>query len=254
MRPILTAMLSLVFFSLGAPAAAEPEFIVPALDEPVVDQAGALSPEERRDLSNLLRAVRRDGGTQVAVLIVKGLDGLPIEEASIKVTDQWQLGDRQRDDGVLFMIALGEHKMRIEVGQGLEGSLTDVHAKRILSDTVRPLFQSGKVFQGILAGTVAILQYTDPNLKLDQYLGQPRPRQRTGSGRPSGFPINLILLPLFLIVVLINRFGSGQRTSYWYNPRGSGGSWGSRSSGGWGGGGYSGGGGGFSGGGASGDW
>lgn len=241
---------------------ARAEFQVPPLTGPVVDRAGILSPSAEAVLDSALRALYEKGGAQITVLTVPSLGGLTIEDASIRVVDKWQLGKRGSDRGVLFMIAVTERRMRIEVGRGLEGDLTDVESKRIIEDSVRPLFQAGDFDSGVIVGVYQIARKTDPGIDLRPYLeGKVRrrvPTTVTYNEIPPGITLFLILFFIFLLIsgwrsrhLPPRRVRGGWDTLGGY--RGSG--WGGR--GGWGGGsggGWRGGGGGFAGGGASGGW
>jgi len=231
------------------------EFVVPSLGSPVVDEAGLLSPSCRARLEQALQAMRSKGGTQLAVLTVPSLEGLTIEEASIQVVDQWQLGSASEDNGVLLMIAQKERRIRIEVGQGLEGALTDAHSSRIIHEAITPLFRSGDVDAGVTLGVFKIAQRTNPDLDLRPYLeGSLRSPSRSRGRRQSSPLSNLILLLLAIPFALMRMgmFGGGRfygrRRGYLWGSSGFGGG------GGFSGGGFSGGGGGFSGGGASGGW
>lgn len=255
MRHLLFTFLCLV--SLGSPAGAD-EFRVPALTGPVVDAADVLDRRYVDVIENGLRKLNAGGGTQINVLTVPSLGGLEIEQASIKVTDAWKLGGAKTDNGVLLLVAPTERRVRIEVGQGLEGSLTDAYSNRIVRDTILPQFRNGDFSRGVLLGLVEIIKRTDPNVDPNTLFGeqdQPRP-QRNSSG--SGL-FKLIFFLLILIVIFAGRGGGGGRRSR-FSPWAAGalGYGLGRSSGGGGfgggGGGWSGGGGGFSGGGASGGW
>lgn len=209
-----------------------------------MDQAGIISPQTKTKLEALLRRVNDSGALQLQVLTVSTLDGLPIEQASIEIVEKWQLGTKEKDNGVLFLIAPQDRKMRIEVGQGVEGDLPDVIAKRIIAEIVAPAFRQGLFDEGISAGVVEIIRYAAP-----QVIGEKAPPRE--QERSQGIPIFVFLL-FFVIVVLQGAFGRRMgigRTSGW-GPGGFGGG----GFGGGGGGGWSGGGGGFSGGGASGNW
>lgn len=243
----------LIGFALLGPAPrAVADFQVPALTGPVVDDAGILDGATRQALDNALHALVQQGGSQINVLTVKSLDGLSIEQASIQVVDKWKLGGRKVDNGVLFLIAPNDRRLRIEVGQGLEGSLTDADSKRIIDESVRPLFRSGDFNSGTIVGVYQIARKTDPSVDLTPYLeGHVKRSSRNQAGEhPIGFTLFLFFLLIVFIATRRRRFGPG----IFY---GGGGGWGG---GGWGGGsggsggGWSGGGGGFSGGGASGDW
>lgn len=240
-------ILALLVFSLSAIAHAE--FTVPALTGAVVDQAQILSPQAEEAIGTVTRQLWEKRGTQLQVLTVSSLEGLPIEEASIKVTDKWKLGDAKTDRGILLLIAPNEHQMRIEVGQGLEGELPDVTAQRIIREEITPHFKAGDYDSGVMAGVGAILRYSDPDFK-----AQPRQqvhRRKSGIGS----------LLFFLFLLLLMSLGGGRRRRSGLGGfllgYGLGGGFGGRGGGSWGGGGgggWSGGGGGFSGGGSSGSW
>ena len=114
--------LAALFISMNAWA----EIRWPEMTSAVVDEVGLLKSSEKYEIENWIHKYRDSGKAQLQVVIVKDLQGLQIEEYSIKLLDQWKIGDKKRDDGVLFIISTGDHKMRIEVGQGLEGALTDL--------------------------------------------------------------------------------------------------------------------------------
>ncbi len=244
-----------MFVAMGV---ARAEFRVPALTGPVVDDARIVDPRIEEAITRALFALRNSGGSQINVLTVSSLDELPIEQASIRVAEQWKLGGAKTDNGVILLVAPKERRVRIEVGQGLEGALTDADSKRIIDQTILPLFRSGDYSRGILVGVYQIAQKTDPNFDLTPYLEGGAPRASRESA-PQGIPWKFLLLILFLWLIM-GGFGGGRRSRYrrsglFYGGWGlgglGGGGWGGgRSSGG----GWGGGGGGFSGGGASGSW
>jgi len=209
-------------------------------------------------LESALRALQQTGGTQLVVLTLPNLSGLSIEQASIQIVDAWKLGTEKRDNGVLLLIAKQEHRMRIEVGQGLEGVLTDAYSKRIIDESIQPLFRAGDFDSGILVGVYQIARITNPEVDLSPYLEgvstQAHRRTRRSAPGPLGWLVFLLIaMPFWLS--RWGRFGGrgyngGRHGSYWGSGSGGGGFGG----GGFGGGGFSGGGGGFSGGGASGGW
>ncbi|RYZ83806.1 MAG: hypothetical protein EOP06_19245, partial [Proteobacteria bacterium] len=147
------------------------EFKVPRLTGPVMDEVGILRPDHRRQIEALIRDYNSQGKAQIQLLVVPSLDDTAIEEATIKTTDAWKLGTEKKDNGILFFIAPNERKMRIEVGQGLEGTLTDVEAKRIIEDSVIPLFRSKDMSTGVVVGVVRIIQLVDREYA-DQHLQQ----------------------------------------------------------------------------------
>jgi len=241
---------------LTAFTAGAAEFQVPALTGPVVDNANMLSPSAERGMEALIRRVKEAGGSQLQVLTVPELGGLSIEEASIKVTDQWKLGSAKDDNGVLLMVAAKERRVRIEVGQGREGVLPDAYASRIVRDVIVPRFRQGDSDAAITAGVYAILHYTDPGFAEDG-----RPAGSEGYARHedmSGFETFIMFAAIIFFILFASIFGRlGRRRSSFWSPGGYSSGWGGGGFGGGGfggGGGWSGGGGGFSGGGASGGW
>jgi uncharacterized protein len=254
---------ALILAGLPCKLAAEPAgfFEVPRLTSPVVDEAGIMSIDGRQRVEKLVRAVQESGGSQISVLTVKSLGGLSIEEASIKVVDQWKLGRQDKDDGVLLMVAPNDRRLRIEVGRGKEGDLPDAIARRIINQVIGPAFRGGQFDNGILLGVAAIIQKTDPEFDLER-AGAPRPRTRSGGSGGAANLILILIFILFMVFMLVLRviqflglmprssFTRGYGNSGWGGGFGGGSGWG----GGGGGGGWSGGGGGFSGGGSSGSW
>lgn len=238
-------LLSLVFVFLSFGAWAQLQ--VPRLTGPVIDEVGYLTRDDRQALMQLLYDFNRRGKAQVQVLIVPNLQGEPIESASIKITDAWKLGDAKKDNGVLFLVSAEDRKMRIEVGQGLEGAIPDAIAKRIISDQVIPLFRSKRFSDGIVLGTHEILRYADKEFA-DENIAP----EASGGKIPVG-----VIVILLIIISILGRFGGGGGRRFRGVGWGGGGYYGG---GGWSGGGgssgggWSGGGGGFSGGGASGSW
>lgn len=226
---------------------------IPTNSGPVIDQAGVFSRHEKQAISESLRQLKQSIGTEVQVLIVDSLDGDNIENYSIAVVDEWKIGSKQKDDGVLFLIAIKDRKMRIEVGDGLEGELTDLKASRIISQ-VTPYFKQGKYRDGIIVGTSLIAQTIGGELKA-------APTVRRTRRKSGGMSIVSILFFIIFFALSSGRGGRGGRGGGILNAlilgsmlSGGRSSSGFSSGGGSFGGGSFGGGGGFSGGGASGGW
>jgi uncharacterized protein len=139
--------LCLSFVALAARA-----FAPPAFQGDVLDQAGLLSVEERATLSRRIAELRGQDGIWAAVLITASLQGDSIENAALKTFEEWRLGRADKDNGLLVMVAPNERKMRIEVGYGLEGTLTDALSKRIVIDVYQPAFRENRYADGLLAG------------------------------------------------------------------------------------------------------
>jgi uncharacterized protein len=147
-------------------------FLVSALDVPpltgrVVDLAGILPVHDSEALTNRLKAHEEKTGNQVAILILPSLDGEPLEEYSHRVATTWKLGQKGTDNGVLLLIALKERKLRIEVGYGLEGTLTDLRSSRIIRQEIAPRFKAGDIPGGVRAGTDAILKTIEGTYQTD---------------------------------------------------------------------------------------
>ncbi len=225
---------------------------VPSLSNAVTDEAQLLTASDHQYLELALRKLYESGGSQIAVLTVESLDGEAIESFSIKVVDQWKLGTSKVDNGVLLLVSKNDRKLRIEVGRGLEGTLTDLQSKRIIDQVIAPQFRVKEFSRGIVEGVRVIAKFTDPSKEL-----MPGgPRHRTQKQLPGIFGI--VFLLIILVPAILSRIAGGNsfyRRRYggygssYYSNRNSG--FGGDSLGG---GGFGGGGGGFSGGGASGDW
>ncbi|MDX1999603.1 MAG: TPM domain-containing protein, partial [Thermoanaerobaculia bacterium] len=134
---------------------------IPFLAGHVNDQAGLLDLEQGRVIEEKLTAFEERTGHQVVVLTVPSLEGEVLEDFSIKVAETWKLGREEQDDGVLLLIAKDDRKLRIEVGYGLEGQLTDLLAQRILDEKVVPRFKEGDFAAGVDDGVTAILAVID---------------------------------------------------------------------------------------------
>jgi uncharacterized protein len=167
---------------------------VPKLQSYVNDYAGMISPSVRSKMEGELRAFEQSDSTQIVILTVPSLEGENIEEFSIKVAEAWKIGQRQKDNGILFIVSKQERKIRIEVGRGLEGKLTDLMAGRIIDQVIKPRFKQGDFDGGFITGTSALIDATRGEFKAEQ-----RPVQR----RQKGFPPFLTFLLFFGIFVLI---------------------------------------------------
>jgi len=146
-------------FSLGATLACGAAFAadVPYLSGRVTDNAEILSADAERRITAHLKEHEDRTTNQIAVLTVPTLDGESVEEFAVKVFEGWKLGQKGKDNGVLVVVAPRERRMRIEVGYGLEGTLTDAHASRIIRDVMTPRFKSGDFDGGVEAGVTAII-------------------------------------------------------------------------------------------------
>jgi uncharacterized protein len=218
-----------------------------------VDQAGLLDRGWHQRLAALARSARsrEDGsGVQLQYLLVRSLQGESIEDFSIRVAEAWKLGTRGADNGVLVTVAVEDRQVRIEVGGGLEGGLTDAQSSRIIRGTLAPAFRAGRYGDGLYDAGVQILGALGA---LPSGVSAARP-QRPAT-HVSSLAVLLLFVGMFVFRVLTG-FGPRRRRSLWWGGGPWGGGGGPFGGGGFGGGGggWSGGGGGFSGGGASGRW
>ncbi|HEY1585317.1 MAG TPA: TPM domain-containing protein [Polyangia bacterium] len=155
LRPLQVLLVALVAaFAVAAPAAAE---TFPALTGRVVDEANILDPATRSATGTLLAGLEQKTTHQVVVATVPSLQGDSIEVYANRLFREWQLGQKTRHNGVLLLVAPTERKVRIEVGYGLEGTLTNAVAKYIIDQAIVPRFRSGDVAGGVTAGVTDIV-------------------------------------------------------------------------------------------------
>ncbi len=159
---LLALLLGWVFPALTASLApALANVAVPPLVGRVVDQTGTLSSGDVATLNQTLRSFEARKGSQIAVLIVPTTDGEAIEQFSLRVAETWKIGRKKIDDGALIVVAKNDRHLRIEVGYGLEGALTDVTSKRIIDEVITPKFKSGDFAGGVSAGVNRIIRVID---------------------------------------------------------------------------------------------
>ena len=241
-------LLSLLIF----PVSAEVQF--PRLGSRVVDDAGMLSSNRRVQLNRLSEAHESATGNQVIVVTLPDLQGMAIEEYGYQLGRHWGIGQKGKNNGVLLIIAKAERQIRIEVGYGLEGQLTDAVASNIIYQVVRPAFKKGQFGQGIEAGARSIIQALGGEYVVKKQYRESRNKRPMGMGFVLILGVLYYLLPMLGGVLGLGRphrrrRGRDGATAGYIG----GGSFGGGGFGG-GGGGFSGGGGGFGGGGASGGW
>jgi uncharacterized protein len=150
-------LLLLLFLTLMLQAAASVARDIPSLSARVNDYAAMLSPATRQQLESVLAALEKEESTQLAVLTIDSLQGENLEEFSLKVVEKWRLGQKGLDNGALLLIAKNDRKLRIEVGYGLEGVLTDLTSGRIIRDIITPQFKNGNFDQGVIDGVSAMI-------------------------------------------------------------------------------------------------
>jgi uncharacterized protein len=252
----LLMFLALALFATPANAA----LTFPALTGRVVDDAHVLSPQTQADLTAKLADLEAKTGRQLVVVTLPDLQGDDIEDYGYQLGRTWGIGQKGQNSGALFIVAPSEHKVRIEVGYGLEPVLTDALSSVILQTQVLPKFRAGDVQGGVVDGTNAIIS----QLSLDQATAQANVAKATQAVRPHrGLPFGAIFGLIIFFIVFSSIFrghrggGMGWLLPLMILNSGSRGGWGGGGGGGFGGGGgggFSGGGGSFGGGGASGGW
>ncbi|WEX17343.1 YgcG family protein [Pseudomonas sp. G11] len=238
--------IGLALWLLACVASAQAALTFPALTGRVVDNAQMLDPATRQQLTEQLQALEQTTGDQIVVVTVPDLQGVPIEDYGYQLGRQWGIGQKGKDNGALLIVARDERKLRIEVGYGLEGTLTDAQSWVIINQVITPKFKAGNFSQGISDGVAAMIQVVG-----GQPLAVPAHVADANFAKNNpGFSIGLFVL-LIGVLWLCNRLGLpvGAILLAILSSSGRGGG-----GGGGGGGGFRGGGGGFGGGGASGGW
>jgi len=193
---------------LFPPAYTAAEIAVPPLKARVTDLTATLTSDQRAALEQKLAALEARKGSQVAVLLVPTTLPETVEQYAIRVFDQWKLGRKGMDDGVLLLVAKNDRKLRIEVGYGLEGAIPDAIARRVMDEDIVPLFKRGNFYGGISAGT-------DRVSKLIEGESMPPPKHTTAPGSgwsTETFFIGFIILAMAsqLLHSLLGRFlGAG---------------------------------------------
>jgi len=239
---IILSLLGLIF-SISA-------LSLPKLDGFVVDEANIFSRSQENQLTSLIRGLEKDSNIQARVVSVKSLQGYDVADYTIRLAEDWGIGSKQIDNGLILLIAPNEKDVRIEVGYGLEHKLTDGMSGYIIRKDILPHFKNGSYFKGIEAGLYTINNVMTGATEISQ-ADIRRSQEADKKGSSLGYIIFLIIISilfrgrLFPLLLFGSILGGGRG-----GRGGSGGFGGS----GFGGGGFSGGGGGFGGGGASGSW
>jgi uncharacterized protein len=232
----------------------------PVLSGRVVDAANILSPEQEVQLTTKLHALDTQSKRQLVVVTIPDLQGYDISDYGYRLGRAWGIGEKGKNNGALLIVAPKDRKLRIEVGYGLEGILTDALSSRIIRGTIVPHFKANDYPGGIMAGTDALTQLLSlPPDEARKLAEQAAREQQDQAGDNSGFWAVVLIFFLFFFVfpLFSRRSGRSYRSGFgpaviWGPSVGSGSSWGDGGFGG--GGGFSGGGGSFGGGGASGGW
>ncbi|MEK6775682.1 MAG: TPM domain-containing protein, partial [bacterium] len=193
-----------IFFSLLMLSSVSYALDVPELQGHVNDYAGMISDSARAELEKELISFEKTDSTQVVILTIPSLQGEVIEEFSIKVAEAWKIGLKGKDNGVIFVVSKEDRQMRIEVGRGLEGNLTDLMAGRIIDLVVKPRFKRGDFDGGFLAGVSSLIDAVRGEFKADE---NHRPQKHDDFGQFT----TLLMYALFVVLFLgsISRFLGG---------------------------------------------
>jgi uncharacterized protein len=236
---------------LSVCASAQIEKVIPKRPNPpklVNDFTGTLTDYQVAALENKLVAFDDSTSNQVTVVIINSTEDYAIDEVALELGRKWGVGNKDKNNGIVLLIAKNDRKMTIQVGYGLEGALPDITAKSIIDHEIKPAFKENNYYRGIDLGTDAIIKATKGEYKApDNY----------GSKKKKGLSVSTIIVIIIVLLIIFGGAGSGGGT---YVSRGGIGGWSGGGSGWSGGGGSSGGGfggfggGSFGGGGASGDW
>jgi uncharacterized protein len=278
----LFAWLALLAVLMGAPAAAQD--LPPRPDGPIYDGANIIREGEKQLLDARLRDYNRTTGRAVIVATVPSLDGQDIETYAQRLAESWGIGGAESENGVLFLVAPNDRRMRIHTARGVQERMTDIMSGRIIRDVVTPRFKAEDYSGGIVAGVDAIIAQLDMDpaqARAIEEAERARRAEMAGNAAPAIAGVVFWIVMIVVFAVLASRGARGRRyrgggsgvgnavgnvllwtaiNAAMNSGRGGGSSWGS-GSGGWGGGGggggfggFGGGGGGFNGGGASGGW
>jgi len=188
----LVRLFGILALLLAPLAGAADDAVVPPLTARVTDLTGTLTSGQLAALETELRAFEQRKGSQIAVLMLPSTQPESIEQYSIRVAERWKIGRARVDDGVILIIAKNDHRLRIEVGYGLEGVIPDVVAKRIIREVISPHLQANDFFGGIRDGTQALMKLIE-----GEKLAAPAPAQSS-----TGFDYQSLLGTLLVVVIV----------------------------------------------------
>lgn len=186
----------------------------------VNDYAGVLKRDQVSQLESSLRTLQEKTGAQIAVVILKSLEGGQIDDFSIRLAERWEIGQAEKDSGILFLIALAEKRMRIEVGYGWEGAIPDSVAKSIITNTVRPHFAADDFYSGVSAGIYALAQRIaeEKGIPFSSLSLTAPSSPPTVSSNPFSSRLVKLVIP-FIMAFFLALIGSWRRMQYYKNRR-----------------------------------
>lgn len=264
-KHILTSFLLLFLFS-NAFSQGNQSAPITQFKQYVEDQTGTLTPQQLSALRQKLETFDKETSTQIVVYMIPSLNDESLEDISIRLAEKNKIGKKDRNNGVLLLVVKDDRKIRIEVGYGLEGALTDATSSQIIRRDITPYFKNGQFYEGINSGVDAIIAVTKGEYTADKQ------SSKNNNGDDDGGILGCCGVPIFIVIIfgfivvsiivsIIRRimgfgkgavFGKRGKSNWFWTGGGFGGGGFGGSSGGFGG--FSGGGGSFGGGGASGSW
>lgn len=167
----------------------------------VNDYANALSIEQRAMLESKLVAFNDSSSTQIAIALLKSVGDYDINEYAVELGRKWGVGQSGKNNGIMIVVAVGDRKISIQTGYGLEGALPDVYAKRIIENDIKPNFKEGNYYAGLDAGTTSIIQYTKGEYKNDN--------PKATSSKKGGSGSIVIIIIIVIVIIIIMRKGGG---------------------------------------------
>jgi uncharacterized protein len=192
--PYLLSLILLLSFNVwGA------ELQIPALSSPVMDEAGFLSADEKKDLADLAYEIFAHQGPQITIFTVPDLQEHAIEDFSIRVGEKWKLGTKEKGNGLLIIVSKAERKVRIEVGQGIEGEITDYEANAYIRNILTPYFAKGQFHDGLRL----VMQDIAQKFNIDLSNNDSKIVRR--SARPQMTMAFPLALPLILVALIITQ-------------------------------------------------
>lgn len=191
-----TALLTLALLVAVGVAPAHAQIALPKFEAPVMDLTGTLTAQQQAALAEKLNTFQARKGAQIAVLMLPTTQPEDIAQFGIRLADAWKVGRAQPDDGAILIVAKDDRAMRIEVGYGLEGALTDVTSFRIINETIAPLFKQGDFYGGINAGLDQMIRVVDGEVL-------PEPDQKWKPDHGGGLPWPLLLIGGFMLASVL---------------------------------------------------
>jgi uncharacterized protein len=179
------------------------QFTAPPNDGFVTDVANALTDEQKAALSQTLTQYQKDTSNEIAILVLPNLSGMAIEDVGVTVGRAWGIGDKQKNNGILIIVALEERETRMEVGYGLEGAVPDLVAKGIIEEDMAPAFRQGDYFGGLTAAIASLQKHIAGEYTADRYT-------KTDASGFGGFFFFLVI-----IGIQISAAWLGRTKSYW---------------------------------------